>query len=449
MVVMKGCYTIKPAEPTPASGIVISDCDQDKPITHAPVIYVYCPPGNFSYRSALESIKVSLSKALVHFYPLAGCLKLVGEGGRVELECNSVGVGFCEAESDAELADFGDFCPTPELRSLIPSVAYSTPLHEIPLLLVQITRFRCGGLSLGLAISHVMADGTSLRNFMSVWAQIARGNPLDVVLPYLDRTALLARDPPTLRYNHERFDPPPLLMNQSDSDEERNKRTTVVMLHLSKTQVERLKNMANDSRAIESRPYSRYEAVAGHLWRCTCKAREHKNDQITKLYFQVNIRDRMKPPLPRGYFGNAIIRVAATSRSGKLMTMPLSYGSSKIREAIEMVTHDYVKSAFDFVKVQPNLTRFRTYHTVRSTHGAFYGNPNVEVTSSLGLPQKGVDFGWGKEIHMGPGSVAFDGKSFIMDGPNEDGSLIVALRLQVGHMDALKELFYEDILNLA
>lgn len=108
-----------------------------------------------------------------------------------------------------------------------------------------------------------------------------------------------------------------------------------------------------------------------------------------------------------------------------------------------------VKSAFDFVKVQPNLSRFRTYHTVGSTRGAFYGNPNLEVTSSLGLPQKGADFGWGKEIHMGPGSVAFDGKSFIMDGPNEDGSLIVALRLQVGHMDALKELFYEDLLNLA
>lgn len=63
----------------------------------------------------------------------------------------------------------------------------------------------------------------------------------------------------------------------------------------------------------------------------------------------------------------------------------------------------------------------------------------------MGLPLKGIDFGWGKEIHAGPGSVAFDGKSFIMDGPNEDGSLIVALRLQVGHMDTLRELFYKDI----
>ncbi|KAI8565736.1 hypothetical protein RHMOL_Rhmol03G0284300 [Rhododendron molle] len=444
MVVLKTCCTIKPAEPTPTSGIVISDCDQDKPITHAPLIYIYHPSCDFSYKSALESIKISLSKVLVHFYPLAGRLKWIGNGSRVELECNSVGARLYEAELDAELAEFGDFCPTPDLRSLIPSVDYDAPLHEIPLLLVQITRFRCGGLSLGLATSHIMVDGTSFSHFMSMWARIACGEPLGV-LPFLDRTVLLAQDRPTRRYNHERFEPPPLLMGLSNNDEERNKRTTVAMLHLSKTHVEKLKNMANDRRAANAKLYSRYEAVAGHLWRCTCKAREHKGEQITKLYLQVNIRDRMKPPLPRGYFGNAFLRVVATSRAGELMTKPFSYGPSKIREAIEMVTDDYVKSALDLVKGLPNLTRFRTYHTVGSTQGAFYGNPNLEITSWLGLPLKGIDFGWGKEIHAGPGSVAFDGKTFIMDGPNEDGSLIVALRLQVGHMDTLRELFYKDI----
>ncbi|KAH7834173.1 hypothetical protein Vadar_013406 [Vaccinium darrowii] len=447
MVVLKSCYTIKPAKPTPTSGIVISDCDQDKPITHAPIIYIYRPCSNFSYNSALESIKIALSKALVHFYPLAGRLKWVGDkGGQVELECSSVGVWLYEAKSNTKLADYGDFCPTPELRSLIPSVDYNAPLQEIPLLLVQITRFTCGGLSLGVGISHIMADGTCFFHFMSVWARIARGEPLDVdVLPYLDRTALLAREPPTSQYNHERFDPPPLLMGLVDKNEERNKRTTVAMLHLSKTQVEKLKNMANDSRAANIRPYSRYEVVTGHLWRCMCKAREHKSEQITRLYLTVNIRNRMKPPLPRAYFGNAILRVTATSQSGELMAQPFRYGPSKIREAIEMVTDDYVKSTINLVKGLPDLTPFRTYHIVESTQGAFYGNPNLEVTSWVGLPLKGVDFGWGKEIHVGPGSVNLDGKAFIMDGHNEDGSLVVALRLQVGHMDALREIFYKDI----
>ncbi|CAL5341101.1 unnamed protein product [Camellia sinensis] len=446
MVVLKNSFTIRPAEPTPRSGICISDCDQDKPITHAPLIYFYGSLPCLSFASIIETLKISLSKALVSFYPLAGRLYwTTGNGGRVALNCNSMGARLYEAESDAKIEDFGDFCPTPKLRSLVPSMDYSDPLHQLPLLLVQLTKFSCGGVSLGLATSHIMIDGTSFSHFMSTWAKIARGEPLDV-LPFLDRTLLLARDPPIPpQFNHERFNPPPLLIGRSDNQEERSKETTVAMLHLSKTQVEKLKRMANVGRATNVQSYSRYEAVAGHLWRCTCKAREHENSQITKLYFAVNFRNRMLPPLPQGYFGNAYLRITASSQSGELMTRPLGHASSKIREAMEMVTDDYVRSAIDLVKVQRDLTRFRTYHTVGSTQGHFYGNPNIEITSWIGLPLKNVDFGWGKEIYMGPANVAFDGKCFVFRGHDGDGSLTIAIRLQVAHMDALKEFFYKGI----
>ncbi|KAL7237641.1 hypothetical protein ACSBR2_003862 [Camellia fascicularis] len=238
-----------------------------------------------------------------------------------------------------------------------------------------------------------MIDGLSLSHFISTWAKFACGEPLDV-LPFLDRTSLLARDPPIPpQFNHERFNPPPLLIGGSDNQEERSKETTVAMFHL------------------------------------------------------INFRNRMLPPLPQGYFGLAILRIAASSQSGELMTRPLGHASSKIREAVEMVIDDYVRSAIDLVKVQPDLTRFKTYHTVGSTQGHFYGNPNIEITSWIGLPLKNVDFGWGKEIYMGPATVAFDGKCFIFSGRDGDGSLTIAMRLQVAHMDALKEFFYKDISN--
>ncbi|KAI8020959.1 Spermidine hydroxycinnamoyl transferase [Camellia lanceoleosa] len=419
MVVLKNYYTVRPAEPTPSSGICMSDCDQDKPITHAPLICFYGSLPGLSFASIIETLKISLSKALVCFYPLAGRLYwTTGNSGRVALNCNSMGARLYQADD---------------------------PLDQLPLLLVQLTKFSCGGVSLGLATSHIMIDGLSLSHFISTWAKFARGEPLDV-LPFLDRTLLLARDPPIPpQFNHDRFSPPPLLIGGSDNQEERSKETTVAMFHLSKTQVEKLKHMANVSRATNVQSYSRYEAVAGHLWRCTCNAREHKNNQITKLYFQVNFRNRMLPPFPQGYFGNAILRIAASSQSGELMTRPLGHASSKIREAVEMVTDDYVRSAIDLVKVQPDLTRFRTYHTVGSTQGHFYGNPNIEITSWIGLPLKNVDFGWGKEIYMGPATVAFDGKCFIFSGRDGDGSLTIAMRLQVAHMDAFKEFFYKDI----
>eukprot|EP01018_Ginkgo_biloba_P018612 Gb_22519 [translate_table: standard] len=45
-----------------------------------------------AYGSMVEQLKRSLSLALVHFYPLAGCLVL-GEENRHEIECNDAGGG--------------------------------------------------------------------------------------------------------------------------------------------------------------------------------------------------------------------------------------------------------------------------------------------------------------------------------------------------------------------
>uniref|UniRef100_A0A5B7AUE2 Putative spermidine hydroxycinnamoyl transferase-like n=1 Tax=Davidia involucrata TaxID=16924 RepID=A0A5B7AUE2_DAVIN len=446
--ILKGCYTVKPAATTPKIRLPVSDCDQVNAITHTVTVYFYRPT-SFSFPLAIQTLKNSLSQALVHFYPLAGRLHWSGSGGsRLALECNAVGALLYEAETDAKIDDFGDFRPTPELRALIPSVDYSStsPIHELPLLLVQLTKLSCGGVSLGLALSHIIIDGASALHFIAEWARIARGEPLDM-LPFLDRTLLLAGDPPTPpRFDHAEFSPPPLLIGQSDNTEERKKETTVTILHLSKNHVEKLKNTANDGRASGVRAYSRYEVVAGHLWRCACKARRHESEQITKVRVAVNIRDRMRPPLPQGYFGNAVLTPLTMSRAGELVSRPLGYASSRVREAVEMITDEYARSSLDFIRSQPDVTQFRTFNTAGCTRGAFFGNPNLEITSWVGLPVYGTDFGWGKEIYMGPGALGYEGKCIVLSGHDEDGSLVIALRLQVAHMEAFKMFFYEDII---
>jgi len=156
----------------------------------------------------------------------------------------------------------------------------------------------------------------------------------------------------------------------------------------------------------------------------------------------------MEPPLPKEYFGNATLYVVASSLAGDLMSKPLGYASSRIREAIERVNDEYVRSAVEFLKNQEDLSRFQDLHAVESEKGLFYGNPNLGVVSWLTLPFYGVDFGWGKEVYMGPGTHVhdFDGDSLLLPGPDEDdGSLLLHLCLQVEHMDAFKKHFYEDI----
>lgn len=428
-----------PINPTKASRLSLSEWDQIGTITHVPTIYFYKPSSVWlaPTDSIISTLKDSLSRSLLSFYPLAGRLNWIGNG-RLELDCNDNGVTMIEAESKLKIDDLGDLSPSPIYQYLVPVVDYSLPINEIPLLLVQLTKFQCGGISLSLTISHAVVDGPSALHFISEWARNARGEPLARV-PFLDRKILRAGDPPISKplFDHKEFNLPPMLLGESNNFEERKKKTTVDMLKVSKEQVEKLKMKANEGKDLENeRGFTRYETLTGHVWRSACKARGHKPEQPTALGVCIDSRSRMKPPLPEGYFGNATLDVIAVSSSGELILKPLSFASSKIREAIEKVTNEYVVSGIDFLKNQKDLTKFQ---------GPFYGNPNLGVVSWLRLPIHGVDFGWGKEIYMGPGTHDFDGDSLLLPSSEGDGSLILAICLQVVHMEAFKKYFYEDM----
>ncbi|KAA8522845.1 hypothetical protein F0562_009268 [Nyssa sinensis] len=183
------------------------------------------------------------------------------------------------------------------------------------------------------------------------------------------------------------------------------------MLHLSKTQIEKLKNMANAGRAGEIQAYSRYEAITGHIWRCACKARENENEQLTKIRVAVNIRDRMKPPLPHGYFGNAMLITVATSRAGELMSWSLCYASSKLGEP----------------------------------KGFSMGTQILQSRAGLGFPSTVQILDGERKFTWAQGALGFDGKGFIIPGHDEDGSLVIPLSLQAAHMEAFEKFFYMDI----
>ncbi|PWA91131.1 transferase, Chloramphenicol acetyltransferase-like domain protein [Artemisia annua] len=436
---------VKPSDETWSGKLALSELDQIGTITHVPTIYFYTKSPQ-DWLIVLKKLKSSLSSTLVHFYPFAGRLNSIA-GGRLELDCNADGVQFIEAYIDMKLNDLDSLLPSPIYHHLIPSIDYQNlPLEEIPLLVLQVTRFSCGGFSIGLNISHVVADGQSALHFVSEWARVCRGELIESP-PFIDRKLLRAGDPPRSCSTIEldQFSPPAVLMDQSDK-KECEQETTVTMLKLTPTQVEILRNKANESQKSEmSHGFTRYEVITAHIWRTACKARNHKPEQPSALAMCVDVRNKMRPPLPPKYFGNAIVNVIATGYSGEILSNPLGYVSSKIRNVIKKVDDDYVNSILDFMKSQEDLGQFRELEPTTNNEGPFYGNPNVGVISWLTLPIYGADFGWGKEVHMGPGTHDSDGDSLILHGKDGDGSLVVALCLQARHMEDFKKIFYQDI----
>ena len=452
---MKNCYMVKPAEPTWKGRLSLSEWDQTGIITHVPIIYFYRPTENWNkpVDKISTTLKESLSRALVPFYPVAGRLHRLNGGG-LELNCKAEGVQFIEAESDSKLDELGDLSRSSEYYydlQLTPAVDYSLPMHELPVLIVQLTRFACGGISLGLSISHAVVDGPSALHFFFEWAGLTQGDPIKT-MPFHDREVLRAGEllaglPSCLE--HCGFDRLPLLLGQSDNFEERKKEIAPALLTVTKEQLDKLKKIANAGRDSETRPYSRYETLAGHIWRCACKVRKHQAEQPTALAVCVDVRSRMKPPLPSGYFGNASFDVIATSSSGELVSNSLGYAASRIREAINKVTNEYIWSTLEYLKNQKDLTMFQDLPLAGTNEELFYGNPNLGVVSWLRLPLYGLDFGWGKEVDMclGAHESDFDGDFVLLQSPSsDDGSLIVSLRLQVPHMDSFKKHFYADII---
>lgn len=447
MVTIRASHTIIPNQPTPQGRLWLSDSDQIKCTGHAPVFYIYKAKHNNEYAIAIERMCNSLSKILVHHYPIAGQLCLA-ESGRLEVECNAKGVTLLEAETTKSSSDYGDFSPSESIKELVPTIDYSQPLEERPLLVVQLTRFQGDqSLAIGMALSHPLADGTAWFPFINKWAKVARGETLEPnEMPFLDRTILKFSQSSSPRFDHPELKPLPLILATSKTIDEKQKKRIAALLKLTSGQVEILKKEANDESTKQgsiSRPYSRYEAIAAHIWRCASKARQLDEHQPTLVRFNVNFRNRLIPPLPPNYFGNALaITMTPTCDVGEIMSNSLGYVAQKIREAIELLTNEHIKSQMNVLVGEGPLVQQGERLIVPYPET---GNPNIHLTSWMNMPAYGADFGWGKPVYFGLGYVCPYDRAVISESAEGDGSVNVTMHLEIIHMQLFKKFFYQDI----
>ncbi|XP_062007954.1 shikimate O-hydroxycinnamoyltransferase-like [Rosa rugosa] len=430
-VTVKESTIVKPSEEMAPRSLWNANVDLVIPSMHTPSVYFYRPNGASNFFEP-RVLKHALSKALVPFYPMAGRLKR-DDDGRIEIDCNGEGVLFVVAETSSVIDDFGDFAPTLELRKLIPTVDYAAGIASYPLLVLQVTYFKCGGVSLGVGMQHHVADGFSGLHFVNTWSDMARG--LDLTIPpFIDRTLLRARDPPQPEFPHIEYQPAPPMKHPQQSTKPGAEETTIAIFRLTREQLNTLKAKSKEDGNTVN--YSSYEMLAGHVWRCACKARELPDDQDTKLYIATDGRSRLQPPLPPGYFGNVIFTATPIAVAGDLQSKPTWYAASKIHNALVRMDNDYLRSALDYLELQPDLSALvRGAHTFRC--------PNLGITSWVRLPIHDADFGWGRPIFMGPGGIGYEGLAFIIPSATNDGSLSVAISLQSEHMKSFSKLLYD------
>ncbi|RZR91819.1 hypothetical protein BHM03_00020025 [Ensete ventricosum] len=459
---------VRPAEPTPRRQLWNSNLDLVVPRFHTPSVYFYRPDGSADFFDAAV-MRDALARALVPFYPMAGRLGR-DEDGRIEIYCNGQGVLFVEADTDASVDDFGDFAPTMELKQLIPKVDYTDDISAFPLLVLQVTlphsgscyiylSDACSSFTLGcvqlkipffffffLAINipidmHHVADGFSGLHFINSWSDVARGVGI-AVQPFIDRTLLRARDPPTPSFPHVEYQPAPPMKNAPPATTSPPinpvkaagaAATAVSIFKLTRVQLNLLK-----SKAAPGGAYSTYALLAAHVWRCVCVARDLPPDQPTKMYIATDGRQRLRPKLPEGYFGNVIFTATPMALAGEVAAAVggPAQAAGRIQEALTRMDNEYLWSALDYLEMQPDLGALvRGAHTFRC--------PNIGLTSWVRLPIHDADFGWGRPVFMGPGGIAYEGLAFVLPSPTGDGSLSLAISLQPDHMHKFQKLIYD------
>ncbi|TKY62889.1 Spermidine hydroxycinnamoyl transferase [Spatholobus suberectus] len=427
---------------------LLSLCDQIKLPNHGSQLYLYTTTSIADPSSLIHTLANSLSKALTLYHPFAGRLRRI-HGGRFQLLCNAKGALLVEATCDRELG-FEDLCRFAPAHA-VPKIDYDVvPVEDVPLLVAQVTRFPRGYVTLGLALCRAVLDGTSVTSFVNSWAKLARENALDPSsIPLLDRTVLDSRKlNKRPRFAHPEFLPPPVWTENKQRGTQIEQELGTAILGLTKGQVQKLKRKACDFGSgyapAPLRPYTSFEVISGHLWRCVCKVRCKGDvglDQPTRLTTLVNCRNRLSPPLPKVYFGNATFpTVTPTCSFDDIMHKPLCYAVGKVREAIERMGDEYVRSALDYIANVEDMNLFRdTFYN----SGGKGGDPSLYVVGWTNFAYYETDFGWGKPACLLPGNINSDGKAFLLDTASGDG-FIVAVCLQASHIDALKKLFYEE-----
>ncbi|CAI9787358.1 unnamed protein product [Fraxinus pennsylvanica] len=371
---------VPPAVETEKGPYFLSNLDQNIAVI---VRTIYCfkseEKGN---ENAVQVIKDALSKVLVHYYPLAGRLTISPEM-KLIVDCTGEGAVFVEAEADCELDGLGDITkPEPvTLGKLVYDIPGAKNILEIPPLVAQVTKFKCGGFVLGLCMNHCMFDGIGAMEFVNSWGETARGLKIKIH-PFMDRSILKSRNPPKLEFPHHEFAEIEDISNTTELYEEE-------MLYESFSfdpeKLEHLRKKALEDGNLEK--CTTFEALSAYVWKARSKALNMKADQQTKLLFAVDGRSRFEPQIPEGYFGNAIVLTNSLCKAGELVDNPFSFAVKLVQEAVRMVTDGYMRSAIDYfeaTRARPSLTA------------------TLLITTWSRLSFHTTDFGWGEPVLSGP-----------------------------------------------
>ncbi|KAM0828186.1 hypothetical protein ACQ4PT_067714 [Festuca glaucescens] len=134
---------VRPARPTPIEAKALSDLDDQWTLRfYESIVGFFRAPhgGGAKPGKVAKGIKAAMAGALVYYYPMAGRLRTIPGGNKLEVDCTGEGVMFVEATVDVQLEDLGQplLPPYPCVEEFMGDAGDTRDVVGKPLLFLQV-----------------------------------------------------------------------------------------------------------------------------------------------------------------------------------------------------------------------------------------------------------------------------------------------------------------------
>ncbi|KAL3514860.1 hypothetical protein ACH5RR_027577 [Cinchona calisaya] len=389
---------IKPSSPTPShlKNFKLSVLDQLIPAPYAPIVLFYPNYNGASYTQAhkrVEKLKESLSKTLTLFYPLAGTIK-----DDLCIECNDKGAYLATTKVDCQLFQFLNKPDLQLISKFLPcDLGFNGSLAGTRVTNVQVNLFECGGIAIGICISHKILDGAALKTFLRSWSAGTATETEEIPGPNFNASSLFPANDSWLKDS---------AMAMWGSTFKAGRSVTKRFI-FDAAAISTLKAMSTKTGA---RCPTRVEAISAFLWKCTMVASEANSGfkKSSMLTHVVNLRRRAAPTLSEHTMGNLIWISSSKCLANQDRELPAL--ADEIQHSISRINGEYVK------KLQNGHEGSALMRKSMKEVGDFGSKEEGAVdylgfSSWCGFGFYEVDFGWGKPVWVS--CVAVDAPVFM------------------------------------
>ncbi|NP_001310386.1 acetyl-CoA-benzylalcohol acetyltransferase-like [Solanum pennellii] len=415
---------LKPSAPTPDNlrRLKISLFDQLARSAYVPMLFNYLPNSTSSYDHNDDKLEKSLAETLTKFYPFAGRF---AKDDPFSIDCNDEGVEYVQTKVNADdLAQFlgKDDDIESSLIDLLPIKDVEPSSPSSPLFGVQVNVFNNGGVTIGIQISHIVADAFTLATFVNEWAHTNTLSSMPQDNNYLHKFGELSSLFPPKMLQLPSFDPN--TSSTTTGTTVPNYKNVTKRFVFDALAIENLKKTIKDDSSMIRQP-TKLVVVMSLLWKVLARISCAKNG---------NSRDST--------FGFVI------SYRGKVSCIPSTehvLGTFSIPEIANMEGDVARKDELnDFVKLVGNRIgdTFAAIDKASKVDDIYSLTLNNQIkiidkllqrdkidiygtTSWCKLPWYEADFGWGKPFWVTPVSFGIHELTILMDTKDGNGIEII------------------------